>query len=239
MDFWDFVLRLAAALLLGSIVGLERQYRQRTAGLRTNALVSVGAATFVMISALDKTGDPTRVAAQVVSGIGFLAGGVIFREGLNVQGLNTGATIWATAAVGTLAGFGFFAQAAAGAAAILAANVFLRPIARSINRQPFDDTEVVTSYEIRAVCRNDVEEQVREALIASVRGGPLILQALSSEDIEATTRVEVVADVAARGRADTHLERSVTKLGVVSGVTAVSWKAVPTGEDEQAMLGDA
>src|ERR1700737_222589 len=156
MNFWDFVLRLAVALVLGSVVGLERQYRQRMAGLRTNALVSIGAATFVMLSPLDRTGDPTRIAAQVVSGIGFLAGGVIFREGISVRGLNTAATLWATAAVGTLAGFGFLMQAAVGAVAVMAANVLLRPIVQRINRQPIDGTEVVSSYEVRAVCREDV-----------------------------------------------------------------------------------
>ena len=238
MNFWDFALRLGVALLLGSVVGVERQYRQRMAGLRTNALVSVGAATYVMLSALDKTGDPTRIAAQVVSGIGFLAGGVIFREGLSVRGLNTAATIWATAAVGTLAGFGFFPQAAAGAAAILVANVFLRPVARSINRQPFDGTEVVTTYEIRAVCRNDVEEHVRQAVVSSVRGGGMLLHAVYSEDIEGTTRVDVIADVAVTGHADARLERVLAKLGVEPGVCAVSWKAVPTDEDEQTMISE-
>src|ERR1700681_3098978 len=127
MTILEFTLRLALALLLGSIVGLERQYRQRMAGLRTNALVSVGAALFVMLAPLGSAGDPTRIAAQVVSGIGFLAGGVIFREGLSVRGLNTAATLWATAAVGTLAGFGFLPQAAVGALTVMAANVLLRP----------------------------------------------------------------------------------------------------------------
>jgi putative Mg2+ transporter-C (MgtC) family protein len=239
MSLGEFAIRLAVALLLGSVVGLERQYRQRMAGLRTNALVSIGAATFVMLSPLDRTGDPTRIAAQVVSGIGFLAGGVIFREGLTVRGLNTAATLWATAAVGTLAGFGFLLQASAAAAAVLAANVLLRPIAQSINRQPVDGTEVVSSYELRAICRNDVEDHVRQIMIGAARGGGMLVRAVYSEDIEATGRVEVVADVTVTGRADTRLEKIVTRLGVEPGVTAISWKTVPTDEDEQAMIADA
>ena len=239
MTVLDFTLRLAVALVLGSIVGLERQYRQRMAGLRTNALVSIGAALFVMLSSFSTLGDPTRIAAQVVSGIGFLAGAVIFREGLSVSGLNTAATLWATAAVGTLAGFGLLYQAAIGAVAILAANVLLRPIVQRINRAPVDGTEVVTSYEVRAVCRQDVEDRVRQTMIASVRGNAITLHAVYSEDIEATNRAEVIADVAVAGRADARLEKIVSRLGVEPGVSAVSWRIVPTDPDEQPMISEA
>ena len=150
MTLLEFTLRLVVALILGTVVGFERQYRQRMAGLRTNALVAVGAALFVMLSpvgAAAGTFPQATIAAQVVSGIGFLAGGVIFREGLSVRGLNTAATLWATAAVGALAGFGMIAQAAIGAAGVLAANVLLRPIARRINRAPLDGTEVIATEE--------------------------------------------------------------------------------------------
>jgi len=236
MSIVEFALRLGVALALGAVVGLERQYRQRMAGLRTNVLVSVGAALFVMLSALSASGDPTRVAAQVVSGIGFLAGAVIFREGLSVRGLNTAATLWATAAVGTLAGFGALLQAAIGAIAILIANVALRPIVQRINRAPVDGTEVVTSYEVRAVCRQDVEDRVRQTMIGAVRSSALTLRAMYSEDIESTARVEVLADVAVTGRADVRLEKVVSRLGVESGVSAVSWKIVPTDAEDQAMV---
>jgi putative Mg2+ transporter-C (MgtC) family protein len=234
----DFTLRLLVALALGSIIGAERQYRQRMAGLRTNALVSVGAALFVMLSALGTRGDPTRIAAQVVSGIGFLAGAVIFKEGLTVTGLNTAATMWATAAVGALAGFGYAAQAAIGAAVVLFVHVVLRPVVQRINRQPDDHTEVVRTFEIHATCRQDVEERVRTALIAAVRQQHLRLHAVYSEDLEPAGRVEVVADVAATGRADTSLETVVTRLGVEPGVSAVSWKLVPPTPDEAQLLTD-
>ncbi|MBV8371229.1 MAG: MgtC/SapB family protein [Candidatus Eremiobacteraeota bacterium] len=239
MTLLDFTIRLLIALALGTVVGLERQYRQRMAGLRTNALVSVGAALFVMLSPFEPGADPTRVAAQVVSGIGFLAGGVIFREGLSVRGLNTAATLWATAAVGTLAGLGHLEHAAIGAGAILAANVMLRPIARRINLQPIDDTEVVSTYELRAVCRQDVEDRVRQTMVSAIRGTGITLHAVYSEDINGSNRVEIVADVAVAGRADARLEKVVSRLGVEPGVTAVSWKLVPTADEEQAMLPEA
>src|SRR5476649_1682367 len=100
-----FVLRLLAALALGVAIGIERQMGQHPAGMRTNALVCLGSALFVGLTALVGDKDsPTRVAAQIVSGMGFICGGAIMREGVTVRGMNTAATIWCTAAIGTLVG---------------------------------------------------------------------------------------------------------------------------------------
>jgi putative Mg2+ transporter-C (MgtC) family protein len=139
----EMMLRIGAGVGLGALIGVERQYRARMAGLRTNALVAVGAALFVLLSAHGFGGitdagsaDPTRVAAQIVSGIGFLGAGVILRDGLNVRGLNTAATLWCSAAVGALAGAGLYAVAAMGTAVVVAVNVGLRPIGRAVDRRP-------------------------------------------------------------------------------------------------------
>src|ERR1700755_814321 len=102
----DFALRLAVGVGCGALIGLERQWRARVAGLRTNALVAGGATLFVLYAVATEDSSPTRVASYVVSGIGFLGGGVILREGANVRGLNTAATLWCSAAVGVLAGRG-------------------------------------------------------------------------------------------------------------------------------------
>jgi putative Mg2+ transporter-C (MgtC) family protein len=126
MDILTFAIRLGVAFALGAIVGFERQQRQGLTSARTNTLVSVGAAQFVMLSTLIGSGDPTRIAAQVVSGIGFLGAGVILRTGFHIRGLNTAATLWGVAAVGSLAGAGFLLHAAIGAASILLANLILR-----------------------------------------------------------------------------------------------------------------
>src|SRR5580698_1690414 len=108
MDIVHFIFNIGVALLMGIAIGMERQIQQHVAGLRTNALVCVGAALFVSLSKL--MGDhnsPTRIASYIVSGIGFLGGGVILRDGLNVKGINTAATLWCTGAIGTLAGASF------------------------------------------------------------------------------------------------------------------------------------
>ena len=138
MHVFDMTLRIAESMGLGALIGFERQYRSRMAGLRTNALVAVGAALFVVLSAQGfdgQGGDPTRVAAQVVSGIGFLGAGVILRDGLSVRGLNTAATLWCAAAVGSLAGAGMHVMAVAGAVAIIAVNVGLRELGRAVDRK--------------------------------------------------------------------------------------------------------
>lgn len=133
LTFTVFLARLAAAALLGIAIGFERQWRQRAAGLHTSSLVSTGAALFALLDGQLAAGDTTRIVAGVVTGVGFIAGGVILRSGVGVTGLNTAATIWATAAVGALAGFGLWPGAIAGAVAIIALNLLLQPLANAIN----------------------------------------------------------------------------------------------------------
>jgi putative Mg2+ transporter-C (MgtC) family protein len=114
------------------VIGFERQWRQRMAGLRTNALVAIGAAGFVIFSASASNGNnPIAVAAQIVSGIGFLGAGVILREGINVRGLNTAATLWCSAMVGTFADAGLLL---ASALAALSSSAPIYFCGRSSNR---------------------------------------------------------------------------------------------------------
>src|SRR5271156_5343000 len=106
----EFGLRLLLAIGMDAMVGLERQWRQRMAGTRTNALVAAGASAFVMAGSLlvDDPSATGRVVSYVVSGVGFLGAGVIFKDSANIRGLNTAATIWCAAAIGVLAGLGAF-----------------------------------------------------------------------------------------------------------------------------------
>lgn len=164
-----FIARAAIALGLGGLVGLERQWRQRTAGLRTNALVALGAALFELLSVLLLGGhsvDPTRIAAYVVSGIGFLGAGVILRGGATVSGINTAATIWCSAAAGLLSGAGYALEALVAAGLVVVLHLALRPVARRIDRMPStSDTEVETAYRFRAVCRSADEARIRALVV--------------------------------------------------------------------------
>jgi uncharacterized membrane protein YhiD involved in acid resistance len=143
-----FLGRATAALVLGGLIGAERQWRSRMAGLRTNALVELGAALFELLALLLASSptvgiehgavDFTRVTAYVVSGVGFLGAGVIIRDSVNVRGINTAATVWCSAAVGALCGNGYVPEAAIGPVAVLAGQLLLRPVAHRIDRQPID-----------------------------------------------------------------------------------------------------
>ncbi len=148
----DTIVSLTAAFVLGGLIGLERQYRQRTAGLRTNVLVALGAAIFVDIAnRLHGHEGAVHVIAYVVSGIGFLGAGVIMREEGNVRGLNTAATLWCSGAVGACAGADLIVEASIATAFILSANTLLRPLGNLINKQPLDSTSVEVTHTVSVI----------------------------------------------------------------------------------------
>src|SRR5437016_5392375 len=139
----EILLRVALAAALGGVLGLERELREREAGLRTHLLVSVGSALFTLVSAYGfhaflSSGqnviraDPTRIAAQIVTGIGFLGAGAIIRQGFSVRGLTTAATLWVVAAVGLAAGAGYYSVAVITTGLVLLALWPLRIIAYRI-----------------------------------------------------------------------------------------------------------
>ncbi len=234
MDILGFMLRLIVALGCGSLIGIERQYRQHTAGLRTSALVASGSALFVLVSALTP-GDssPTRVAAQIVSGVGFLCAGVIIRDGLNVRGLNTAGTLWCASGVGVLAGSGYFLPALAGAVIVLIANLVLRPVAQSINRHSKhaeDNVEAPTHYILRIVCTSQKESHIRSLLLQSVSTTELSLRALQSTNIADSDRVEVLADLQIDGRKDMLMEQVVARLSLEKSISTARWEVVSTEE---------
>ena len=149
-EFVNSAFSLIVAFVLGTMIGAERQYRQRTAGLRTNVLVAVGAAAFVDLGMrLEGTRGAVSTVAYVISGVGFLGAGVIMKEGMNVRGLNTAATLWCSAAVGAFAGADFPLEACFVTVAILSGNTLLRPLVNAINRVPIDESQTEATYEVQ------------------------------------------------------------------------------------------
>ena len=132
MEIKTFIIRILTCFILSILVGLERQYRHKTVGLRTNVLVSLGAFMFVCMSFNVNTNDTTRIAAQVVSGIGFLGAGIILKDGDRVKGLNTAATMWCVAAIGVLTASGMIIESFIGTFFILISNIILRVISQKI-----------------------------------------------------------------------------------------------------------
>ena len=216
--------RLATALLLGCVIGFERQWNQKMAGLRTNALVALGAAGFVVFSALVGEGDPTRIAGQVVSGIGFLGAGVILREGINVHGLNTAATLWCSAMVGSLAGAGLLGASLLAGLFVVGTNLCLRPLVRGINRHFMTKTDGEAQYTVEITCRGAEEAHMRSLLLQALSHAGLGLRRIESEDIPETTRVTVTAQAVAPRRNDGALEQIVGRLSLEASVSAATWQ---------------
>jgi putative Mg2+ transporter-C (MgtC) family protein len=218
--------RLAVALVAGAAIGVERQWHQKMAGLRTNALVALGSAGFVAFSGVVAQGDPTRIAAQVVSGIGFLGAGVILREGVNVRGLNTAATLWCSAMVGTFAGGGFYVLSLGAAVLVVVTNIAMRSAVLGITRrQQASSGDAETQYSIAVTCRSAEEAHVRSLLLHALSQGGLGLRRIESEDLTESGKVRVTADTPAGLRKDAVLENIVGRLSLEPFVTAVSWEA--------------
>ncbi|WBP93279.1 MgtC/SapB family protein [Mycolicibacterium neoaurum] len=225
----EMLLRLGAGVGLGTLIGLERQYRARMAGLRTNALVAVGSTLFVLLSAHGFVGDsgtpdPTRVAAQIVSGIGFLGAGVILRDGLTVRGLNTAATLWCSAAVGALCGAGLFTVAAAGTGVVVTVNVALRYLGRAVDRRPETGDEHPTNYLFVATTRDEHEAHIRALIVQALTRTDFRLQSIASTNIDGGG-VEVRAELASDQRDDRQMESAVSRLSMEPSVTSVRWQA--------------
>jgi putative Mg2+ transporter-C (MgtC) family protein len=165
----DLAVAVSVAFVFAALIGAERQWRQRSAGLRTNVLVAVGAAAFVSLGErINGAAGGSQVTAYVVSGVGFLGAGVIMKDGGQVSGLNTAATLWCSAAVGALCGFGAPVEAALLTLAVLSGNTLLRPLVNAINRAPVDVARTEATHELWAVTRPEHVDAVRDIVVESL-----------------------------------------------------------------------
>lgn len=227
-SFLDSTISLGAAFVLGTLIGAERQLRQRSAGLRTIVLVAVGAAAFVDIGMRlwDHEGA-VRIIAYVVSGIGFLGAGVIMKEGANVRGLNTAATLWASAAVGASAGADRVAEAALLTAFILAGNTLLRPLVNFINSIPIDEGSAEASFEVRIAADPDHVPQLRDLLTARLKAARYPIANIELDEAS-DDLTEIVATLVSTSAKPRDLDGIVTQLRKASGVKHANWSASST-----------
>src|SRR4051812_27922501 len=205
MDTLTFSLHAGAVALLGTAIGLERQWHaQHTVGMRTNALVALGADLFVSIPhLLGSNPGPAHLAGQVATGVGFLGGGVILREGLNVKGMNTAATIWCSSAVGALAGAGCLLEAFFATLGILALHLVLRPVSDWLDRRHLMAVNVETSYRLRVTCRAGDEALVRGVMVNFVhQHSTMVIQAVATGEGGAPGQSCVVVEVKSQRRED-------------------------------------
>lgn len=224
MTLPTFILYTLLALALGSFVGLERQWHRRLVDLKTNALVSMGAALFMMTAAT-ATGyvDPIRMAGQIVVGVGFLGGGLLFRDGTQTRGINTAATLWCSAAIGTLCGLGHAEEATIAAVLLVAANTVLRNVARRLQLRmgPNDSLTEQLCFEVE--CDTGRTSTVRAALEQSLleqRGE------LRSANVARTARgTTMISTVAAFESPDLRADiEAVLKASEAWDVVSVSWQ---------------
>ena len=214
---------LFAAFALGAVIGLERQIRQRTAGLRTNTLVAVGAAIFVdMASRLNGSIGAAQVVAYVVSGVGFLGAGVIMREEGNVRGINTAATLWGSAAVGASAGAHLFVEAVLGAVFVLAANTLLRPVVNTLNRRPIDEQSTEVTYSVFVIAAREQQTLARERLEGVLEEAQYPIRELDLH-LFGPRDVEIQATLLATSVDAEELDRTVARLAEEAFVIQAFW----------------
>jgi len=222
-DFSDTIISLLTAFILGTLIGAERQYRQRTAGLRTNVLVALAAAAFVDLAMhIAGAEGAVRVIAYVVAGIGFLGAGAIMKEGANVRGLNTAATLWGSAAVGACAGADMVAQAVLLTAFILMTNTLLRPLVNAINRLPFDERATEATYEVRLTTAAEAVPKVRELLEEKLDAAKYPISEI--EEIERSDdTIELVAVLMSTSVNSKELDAVTNALATQPGVRHATW----------------
>lgn len=223
----EYILRLALAFVCGAAIGAERQLRQKNAGLRTNTLVSTGSAGFILLSLslTDSCGDPSRVASQIVTGVGFLGGGLIIKDAYSVRGLNTAATIWCSAAVGAMTGTGLSVQAAVLVAFVVAANCLLRPLGDRLQSRGSAESGSEIVYLLKIRCREQSENRVRMLIVNSTSGDRHIqVRALKSEEDRAPGYCTIESTIHTYGRHDVRIEKLAAQLTLEYGITNVEWE---------------
>ena len=194
--------------------------------------MAVGSAGFVLISALmNGEKSPTRIAAQVASGIGFLGAGVILREGLSVRGLNTAATLWCSAAVGSLAGLGLTGTAILITGAVILTNLALRPLGQVLDRKVVNSSELEVEYRMDVACRDGDEGRLRALVLAEVGSEALRVRRVRRERVPESDQIRLEFVFSSDGRNQSTIEQLAKRLGREPGVTSVTWEATEERTD--------
>jgi putative Mg2+ transporter-C (MgtC) family protein len=215
--------RLLLAMVLGSVIGSERQWRQRAAGLRTNTLVCFGAAAFVDLATTVGGSNNTNVIAYVVSGVGFLGAGAIMKDGGSIRGLNTAATLWCSAAVGACAGAGEMLDAVFVTILLVTINLALRPLSRLVDRRSLAATRNAGIYRLVILSSREHEHAVSALILRSLAARPLTLRELRTEETEESDEVLIQAVVESGNRDKVLIEKLALEWKTDPNVTGVEW----------------
>ncbi len=218
----DFYAAVGLALLLGSLIGVERQWHRRLVDLKTNALVSLGACLFMLVTkTADGYTEPVRMAAQIVVGVGFIGGGLLYRDGAQTKGINTAATLWCCAAVGAMCGIGRWAEAAGASLVVVLANTVLRQVAQLLNLKMGVNDHLSAQVHFDLTCSPQDAANVRKDVERLFRDSEIDIRALgqTASTTEATIHVSVTLE---HGDLVQHTNALLDQMGAMK-VTGVSW----------------
>lgn len=220
MNIHDLIIRISISFILAFLIGIERQYRRRSVGFRTYALVSIGSFLFVTFSVQNNVGDFSRIAAQVVSGMGFLGAGVILKDGNHIKGLNTAATLWCCAAIGILCASGLILEATIGTVFILFSNIILRFIGRKMDETlRFRNEE---KYTIIVKCSKDNRDTIRSVI--SKNNNPELLKLNNIETHTYEDKVVIKARITVLANNENLIEDLINNINQKDGVLSLGWE---------------
>lgn len=228
-----FIVHLIVAVALGGIIGLERQWTRHQAGILTNLIVCLGAYSFTAFGYLidSSSVDITRIAAQVVCGIGFLGAGIILHEGGNVRGLNTAATVWASAAVGILCCLNNLAYAVLVTVVLVILHLVLHPLSDQINKiKKYDKTpkkkRQEAMYKITVVCPEEFEPEIRKNIMSIIKNEPdaLLHNLESTHSTSDEHNKRIRAYISTKTDNDSLVESFLTKIGKNEEIISAGWK---------------
>lgn len=223
----QFEIRLLIALLLGAAIGLERQWRHKMAGIKTNALVSLGSALFILLSykITDDNSSAARIAAQIVTGIGFLGAGAIMKEGFSVSGLNTAATIWCSGAVGCLAGLGFWYEASIGTFFVIVSHLLLKPVENKIEKRIGNNHEN-SRFRLTIKCEITIRDEVRTAIYQATN--TLNNMKIDTYHVEYISDQNIIIEVLFKiiDKAEDDIQLINNNLGKINAIQAIKWETI-------------
>lgn len=232
-----FSIRLAISILLGLLIGFERQWTRHPAGILTNLIVCMGSFLFTafgMLAVGDADGaisrvDLSRIPSGIVSGIGFLGAGVMIKEGLNIRGLNTAATIWATSAVGVLCCSANIWFAVIAGAAIVLCHIIFHPLSKFVTNTRYnkvDNSFAERLYSISVIVSDDAAPEMREKLMLAIKNEKsLLLHNLETREND-DDNMKIKAIVSSVDKDESRIEKIITIIGVDMSVVQSGWKKI-------------
>ena len=225
MKLLDFSVRIVISLLLGTLIGFERQLTGHPAGIRTNMLICLGACMFLLFPMVMGSNDIQRVASYIVSGVGFLCSGVIFKENGTVKGLNTAATLWCTAAIGVLTSSGMYLYSMISTIVLIMANILFRPLAKKIS--PLDSfNEEENFYRIIIIYYKKFKLNMNTLMPNEIDNIKLPLIDLEIRNIDRQKIQLKITYKIAEKKVDQIIKKITSQIISVDGVKTVEWEIV-------------